>query len=174
MSEKTNEVPPLTHVYVQQIRMENETCPNRRVECNPRRCNTLVDVAMALDNAEEDDIDKRGYSGRGAGAWLELLDVENAYDADGKPLNVGDIVIEGSERIASVFDTRLSGMCVGNVRRLRRYYRDQSNSSAWNGHNHVPLPLTNTHDLLDWCRGQHLTADSRFVAMNRRSADDDK
>jgi len=89
---------------------------------------TLQGLAQALDRATRDGIERRGYSGTGAGAWVEA-----EFDADDDSLNVeiGSL----SSRILTLCEPLPDGdkSPLAMIRWVGRFERAQ----VWDGHNHV-------------------------------------
>jgi len=90
---------------------------------------TQVDVAIGLDEARAEGIERRGYSGMGAGAMLLAAVAVN----DEEPGEDDD------EEIASLDHPLVQQLPRGEVRRLRRYIAECRRRQVWDGHNHVTV-----------------------------------
>lgn len=94
---------------------------------------TLAEVAVALDMADAESIERRANSGMGAGAYLEAV-----FDDD----ETGDVYTVGEE-ISSLDDSILNGLEAigpGDVKTLRKFIHHARTHTVWNGNNHVTLP----------------------------------
>ena len=89
-----------------------------------------VDVAIGLDRTNEEAIERRGYSGIGAGAVL-LATID------------GD-----EEEIESMSHPAVATLPVGDVRQLRHYISEARDSQVWDGHNHVCAGACYSQELL--------------------------
>lgn len=125
----------------------NYTCRREQhmlVETYPA---TQAGTAMALDRAYIEAVERRGYSGMGAGAVAEMLMTDDDED-------------EGGEAIENMSDPVISALPVGNIAAVRDFIRHWNNTSVWDGHNHV-IPSTKfARGLLDKVRGRREEGDN--------------
>ena len=123
---------------------ENQTHARRRKIGKTRSVVELSDVAEMLDRAAERNIDLRGNSGSGAGAYLEIVfngDDPADDDSDG-------------EAVESLGDSILAGLPTGAAAKVRAFISRQKRGTCWNGNNHVPAPYHHSQELLDKIRGR--------------------
>lgn len=93
---------------------------------------TQADVAMLLDRAENEEVERRGYSGRGAGctALLRIGEAGGiaADDADYEPQE---------EEVCDLAHPLVRAMAPGSLWHLRRFIGRMRRASVWDGHNHA-------------------------------------
>lgn len=124
---------------LREIIMENITHRRRRsIGDTMATLDSLVDVAIFLDKAEEDSIDMYGGSGTGAGAFVEA--VFNGDDPDDEG--------SGAEDVSTIDDPMFSHLPFGDRSALRSFLSRQRRNTCWNGNNHVPAPTYNCETLL--------------------------
>jgi len=133
---------PATGVRV--ILMENITERDRRDIGETSDELSLVEVARMLDVAAEEDIDRHGASGIGAGAHLEA--VFGGEDPD-------DDDTDG-EHVRRVHDPVFAGLPLGALGECRAFVSEQKRATCWDGHNHVPAPYSHSEALLNEARGR--------------------
>lgn len=97
---------------------------------------TQVEVAIGLDTAATEGIERRGNSGTGAGATLMAT-------VDG----------EGEEPIESMSNKLVAALPAGSVKKLRRFISDHRGDTVWDGRNHVPVCREYCTELLASIRG---------------------
>ena len=124
---------------------EDRTCRNRRADCDHEESVDRVDVVIASDKAAEQNNDKIGYCGMGAGAHLELI-----KEFDGDPDDGANV--RWAEEITSAIGTELNDLPTGNTRELGSWMTEQRTAQCWDGNNHVPAPMTACEELLRWIR----------------------
>jgi hypothetical protein len=117
----------------------NYTQPNLHVEKAKKLSEpTQADIAEWLDLADEESTERRGNSGLGAGAWLELTfddDDPSAMDTDG-------------ERIDDLDHALMRELPLGNARQLRKFIANQRRNTGWDGHNHAQCPNSHSAKVL--------------------------
>jgi len=108
----------------------------------------LEDVAIFLDNAEDEAVEHRGNSGSGAGAHMEVL--FNGDDPDD----------EGScgETIESIADAQKIDPSLvfgpSATRALRKHINGQARSSVWDGNNHIRCCTDHSYSALAMIRAK--------------------
>ena len=89
---------------------------------------TRAEIAIELDEAVDEAVERRGYSGFGAGARMEI--VFNGDDPDDEDI--------AGEEIESLEHSLVKNLPLGNRALLHRHIYSQRKSSVWDGHNHRP------------------------------------
>ena len=102
---------------------------------------TQVAVAIGLDEAERESIERRGYSGLGAGAVLLARIVDEGDDPEDEDAGT-------EEEIDSLDHPLVRRLPVGSIRQLRGYIAQERDEEYWNGHNMVTIPATRCEELL--------------------------
>ena len=103
---------------------------------------TQADVAVGLDTARREAVERNGCSGMGAGARLLAK------------LGTDD---EDEEEIRSMIHPLVAALPVladGKMQLLRKTIKLGRKPDVWNGNNHVAVPATNCEDLIDRIRHQ--------------------
>jgi len=103
-------------------------------------------VAIGLDTAEAEAVERRGCSGTGSGAHLLAL-----IATDEK---LSELTDDDEEEITSLNHPLVRELPVGDVRQLRQHISEQRRSQVWDGHNHVSIPPDHGNMLLAQIRQQ--------------------
>jgi hypothetical protein len=103
---------------------------------------TQAEIAIALDECVDEDIERRGYSGTGAGAYLEVV----FNDAD---INDRD---SDAEQINDMNNALVKNLPLGDTKLLRRFIQHQRNSQIWDGHNYRQANCRHARELLEKIR----------------------
>lgn len=142
MTEKITERPTGLRI----MESSNYSCYNEQnMITDTRALTSLIDVAEMLDLTGEADITRRGASGRGAGAVLEVVFDNEDTDSEST----------AGEQIWSVDDPVLDGVPLGdNCRELRSFIRRQESSTIWDGHNRVVCPTHHIRNILNRIRAR--------------------
>ena len=127
------------------IRMENETHWRRRsIGGTLSPVETLADVAVFLDLADGESIERHGHGGHGAGCHVEaVFDGDDPDDEDC-----------GCEDVASPDDRMFDGLPLGSPHILRQHIANRRKSSCWDGHDYVPAPSRHAKDVLARIRAE--------------------
>jgi len=117
----------------------NYTQTDRQRDCVSYHPPTLAGLAAALDRARLDGIEQRGYSGSGAGAWVEAV-----FDVDVEDINVR---VDGinSPVLAACSPLEVGASRLALARRAGRLERER----AWNGNNFVTVGADATRQLIE-------------------------
>lgn len=95
-------------------------------------------VYEIFDMANDDAVQRRGYSGLGAGSRVVVIaDDETEYDVT-SPAEAIEILSELGVNLPA-----------GSRMRAFKFRASQNRSEVWNGHNHVTCSTSNIEDFLD-------------------------
>lgn len=103
----------------------------QRIKINEWGEPTQVAAAIACDTAASEAIRRQGYSGIGAGAWVEIT-----LDDD------------TTETGCSMDHPLIRALPFGSVRQLRQFISEQQKREIWDGHNHIAAVHAAASDLL--------------------------
>jgi hypothetical protein len=134
----TNQVTSLRIVARNNYSLKSEQFIITESKENP----TLVDVAIFLDITSVENIERRAYSGLGAGARLELIFNGDNPDSD-------DTI---GEEIFSLESDMLTKLENGSIQKLREHIHHCRTHTVWNGHNYIPQPCDQSEELLSRLR----------------------
>jgi hypothetical protein len=118
------------------IRIVRVVRGHRRV-IDEYRVTSLVDVAAALDQADEERIRGAGSFGMDVDAYAEAV-----FD-DGT-----------AERVYVPHDPVFAALPQGTAREARAFVTEQASATVWNGNNHVGAPYGHTRTMLEAIRGR--------------------
>ena len=99
---------------------------------------TQVDVAIGLDTAHSEAVDRMGCSGMGAGARL-LATVQSGEE------QVDEC---DEEELNGLYHTLVAALPLGSVRKLRRFIAEARAETVWDGNNRIHLEPRSSIELL--------------------------
>jgi hypothetical protein len=121
------------------IARNNYTLSNEQhVIVGPMNISSLAEIAIALDRTRDEGIERRGYSGTGGGAVLEVV-----FDS-ADPASQDTV----GEEIATLEHLVLHGIPLGSAKLLRQFISQQSRDTVWTGQNHIPATCDQSRRLL--------------------------
>ncbi len=132
MSETTQQTEHPSHM--RRVSVENETWINRYSRGKPVRIVDRLQVARMLDKTRALAIQKRGGSGMGAGAFVEVM-WGNDDDA-------------GTQQLDSPDDPVLGDLPLGGVWHARRFATAHERTTEWDGNNHVAMHAEHTRSVI--------------------------